>query len=86
MQLRAGTGQEGSGGWSQSVGQWQQEPMVPLVVSVNAFHDFVGTTCSVMAGISTGIIPIDPILCGHPCWHCAGSGNPICICTVLLLP
>ena len=26
--------------------------------------------CSVAAGISTGIIRIDPCVCGHPCWQC----------------
>ena len=34
--------------------------MVALVLFV-----IVGTTCSVWAGISTGIIRIDPCLCGH---------------------
>ena len=33
--------------------------------------------CGARVGISTGIVPTDPSLCGHPCGN-AGSGNPIC--------
>ena len=46
------------------------------VRSVHVVHGFPRKfgdcliACCVAAGISTGIIPIDPCVCGHPCWQC----------------
>ena len=44
--------------------------MVPLVVfgEGQVYAQFMA--CSAKVGISTGIIPTDPCLFGHPCWQC----------------
>ena len=47
--------------------------MVPLVVfgKEQVYVQYMWfMACSARVGISTGIIPTDPSLCGHPCWQC----------------